>query len=268
MARIEGGKFFMGSDDRDADPDERPAHQVTLSPYCIDLYEVTAAEYKGCSDIGECKRAPLEVEWKDIRPSEKKAFSPLCTGSFPTKQPDKASHPINCVDWDMASIYCGSKKKRLPTEAEWEFAARGPDGRRYPWGDEPPDKSRMNACGKECLVWGAKNGVEMGFRGKGMYAEDDGFPTTAPVGSFPEGKSRYGLFDVVGNVWEWTSDWEANYSAEPVVDPKGPKTGQRRVVRGGAFNGALPSWVRPSQRYSDEPSAHSHAYGFRCAQSL
>ena len=267
MARIEGGKFFMGSDEKDADPDERPAHQVTLAPYCIDVYEVTAGEYKACSDVGECKRAPVEVEWKDIRPSDKKAFSPLCNARAATN-PDRAEHPINCVDWDMAATYCVSHKKRLPTEAEWEFAARGPDGRRYPWGDEAPDKTRMNACGKECLLWGAKNGVEMGFRGKGMYAEDDGFATTAPVGSFPEGKSRYDLFDVVGNVWEWTSDWDGKYSPDPAVDPTGPKMGERRIVRGGAFNGAMPSWVRPSQRHSDYPSAHSHAYGFRCAQSI
>src|SRR6185295_16450478 len=100
MARIEGGKFFMGSDEKDADPDERPAHQVTLAPYCIDLYEVTAGEYKACSDVGECKRAPLEVEWKDIRPVEKKAFSPLCNERVATS-PDRAEHPINCVDWDM-----------------------------------------------------------------------------------------------------------------------------------------------------------------------
>jgi formylglycine-generating enzyme required for sulfatase activity len=257
----------MGSDEKDADPDERPAHQVTLSPYCIDFHEVTAGNYKACSDVGECKRAPLEVEWKDIRPIEKKAFSPLCNGR-PAAESARATHPINCIDWDMAATYCTSKKLRLPTEAEWEFAARGPDGRRYPWGDEPPDKTRMNACGKECLLWGAKNGVEMGFRGKGMYADDDGFPATAPVGSFPEGKSRYGLFDVVGNVWEWTSDWDGKYAPDPVVDPMGPKMGERRIVRGGAFNGAMPSWVRPSQRYSDHPNTHSHAYGFRCAKTL
>jgi eukaryotic-like serine/threonine-protein kinase len=267
MARIDGGKFFMGSDEKDASPDERPAHQVTLAPFCIDLYEVTAGEYKACSDVGECKRAPVDVDWKGIRPGEKKAFSPLCNANA-ASDPVRAKHPINCVDWDMAATYCAVQKKRLPTEAEWEFAARGPDGRRYPWGDDAPDKTRMNACGKECLVWGAKNGVAMGVGGKGMYADDDGFPTTAPVGSFPEGKSRYGLFDVVGNVWEWTSDWDGKYAPDPVTDPTGPKMGERRIVRGGAFNGAMPSWVRPSQRYSDYPNSHSHAYGFRCATTL
>jgi len=263
MASIAGGKFFMGSDDKDASDDERPAHQVTLAPYCIDLYEVTAAEYKACSDVGECKRAPVEVEWKDIRAQERKPFSRLCNANHP----ENGAHPINCIDWEMANTYCSWQKGRLPTEAEWEFAARGPDGRRYPWGDEAPDKTRMNACGKECIIWGAKNGVEMGYGGKGMYADDDGFPSTAPVGSFSDGKSRYGLFDVVGNVWEWTSDWDAKYAPEPATDPKGPATGTRRIVRGGAFNGVMPSWVRPSQRYSDLPSTHSHAYGFRCAQS-
>jgi eukaryotic-like serine/threonine-protein kinase len=263
MASLEGGKFFMGSDDKDASEDERPAHQVTLSPYCIDLYEVTTAEYKACSDIGECKRAPTSVEWKDIKPHEQKSYSRICNANHP----DNGAHPVNCVDWEMASTYCAWQKKRLPTEAEWEFAARGPDGRRYPWGDEEPDKTRMNACGKECTTWSAKNRVVLGYGEQRMYPDDDGFPLTAPVGSFPDGKSRYGLFDVVGNVWEWTSDWDAKYAPEPVVDPKGPQAGTRRVVRGGAFNGIMPSWVRPSQRYSDLPSTHSHAYGFRCAQS-
>ena len=118
----------MGSDEKDADPDERPAHQVTLSPYCIDVHEVTAGDYKACSDVGECKRAPFEVDWKDIRPNEKKIFSPVCNGN----QAARGQHPINCVDWDMASAYCAWVKKRLPTEAEWEFSARGPDGRHYP----------------------------------------------------------------------------------------------------------------------------------------
>jgi formylglycine-generating enzyme required for sulfatase activity len=263
MATIEGGKFFMGSDEKDANEDERPAHQVTLAPYCIDLYEVTTAEYKACSDVGECKRAPVEVEWKDIKAHEQKGYSRLCNANHP----ENATHPINCVDWDMASAYCVWQKKRLPTEAEWEFAARGPDGRRYPWGDEEPDKTRMNACGKECTAWSAKNHVVLGYGEQRMYPDDDGFPLTAPVGSFPDGKSRYGLFDVVGNVWEWTSDWDAKYAPEPVIDPKGPSAGTRRIVRGGAFNGIMASWVRPSQRYSDFPTTHSHAYGFRCAQS-
>jgi eukaryotic-like serine/threonine-protein kinase len=125
----------------------------------------------------------------------------------------------------------------------------------------------MNACGKECTTWSAKNRVVLGYGDQRMYPDDDGYPLTAPVGSFPAGKSRYGLFDVVGNVWEWTGDWDAKYAPEPAIDPKGPTAGTRRIVRGGAFNGIMSSWVRPSQRYSDLPTTHSHAYGFRCAQS-
>ena len=124
MARIAGGKFFMGSDDKDADPDERPAHQVTLSPYCIDLHEVTAAQYKACSDIGECKRAPFEVDWKDVTATEKKVFSAVCNAN----QPDRGDHPSNCVDWDMAATYCAHAKKRLPTEAEWDSPPAVPTG--------------------------------------------------------------------------------------------------------------------------------------------
>ena len=99
-----------------------------------------------------------------------------------------------------------------------------------------------------------------------MYPDDDGFAGTAPVGSFPEGKSRFGLFDVVGNVWEWTSDWEGKYAAEPAVDPTGPKAGDLGSCAAEPST-APASWLRPSQRYSDYPNAHSHAYGFRCAQS-
>jgi formylglycine-generating enzyme required for sulfatase activity/serine/threonine protein kinase len=257
MVAIAGGKFFMGDDD--GDEDERPAHQVILSPYCIGLREVTVRDYAACVQAGGCEPAPTVVTWKDIAPNEKKAFSKLCNGA----DPERGDHPVNCVDWKMAGAYCAHAGQRLPTEAEWEFAARGSDGRKYPWGDEEPDSTRLNACGKECLTWAAKNGVTM----RSLYANDDGFAGTAPVGSFPRGASPFGLLDIVGNVWEWTSDWEGAYHPTPETDPKGAKTGTRRVVRGGAFNGAFASWIRPTRRYSDRPETRSHAYGIRCAMS-
>ncbi len=259
MAEIPGGKFFMGSDT--GEDNEKPAHNVTLSPYCMDRTEVTVADYRACSDKGECKRAWAVVDWPEITAREKKLFTSLCNINDPE---GKKEHPVNCVDWQMAVSYCEAQKKRLPTSAEWEFAARGPDGRVYPWGDEPPDETRLNACGAECMAWGKKVGEQV----KAMYSGDDKFAHTAPVGAFPKGASRYGLLDVVGNVWEWTYDWDGSYSSAAEVDPKGPGKGEERVVRGGAWNGSFPTWVRPSFRYSFPPETKSHAVGFRCAKDL
>jgi formylglycine-generating enzyme required for sulfatase activity len=257
MVAIEGGKFFMGSDH--GEEHERPAHQVTLAPYCIDVHEVTVEAYKACSDKGECKRAWAVVDWPDVTDRERKIYTPLCNVNDPV---GRARHPVNCVDWQHAVTYCESLGKRLPTEAEWEFAARGPDGRIYPWGDETPDESRLNACGKECLAWAKRVGEPL----VAMHAGDDSWPHTAPVGSFPKGASRYGLLDVVGNVWEWTADWHGSYESAAQANPKGPTSGEERVVRGGAWNGAYPSWVRPSYRYAFPPETRSHAVGFRCAK--
>ena len=142
-----------------------------------------------CSDGGLCKRAGTSNEWDGIADKERKAFDPLCNMRDPE---GKAKHPINCVDWEMADKFCREAGKRLPTEAEWESAARGPDGRKYPWGDDDPAAGYLNACGKECVAWGIKNGIEE----KAMYQVDDGFANTAPVGSFPKGASRYGVKDV------------------------------------------------------------------------
>jgi formylglycine-generating enzyme required for sulfatase activity/serine/threonine protein kinase len=259
MAKIPGGKFFMGSDD-DL-PMERPSHNVTLSPYCIDLNEVSTEQYKACSDEGGCKRAGVTNAWAGIGETEHKTYDSLCNVREPL---ERAKHPINCVDWDMARIYCKARGGRLPTEAEWEFAARGPDGRKYPWGDEEPGPTLLNACGKECAEWGRKNHVST----NAMYANDDGWATTSPVGSFPRGASPYGLQDIVGNVWEWVSDWYAAYPNTELVDPAGPDSGEERVIRGGAWNGAYAAWVRPTFRYKDTASKRSYGIGFRCAKSL
>jgi eukaryotic-like serine/threonine-protein kinase len=257
MIAVPGGSFFMGSDEGLAI--EKPAHQVLLEPFCIDRFEVTVKKYKACSDEGRCKRAGATNVWVGITSKDSAAFDPLCN----IRQPEaKASHPINCVDWEMAEQYCREQGERLPTEAEWEFAARGPDGRKYPWGDDDPAADRLNACGKECMAWGLKNGVDE----KAMYDADDGFPNTAPVGSFPKGASRYGVEDVVGNVWEWVADWYGPYSPTESKAPTGPTQGDEKVVRGGSWNGSYAAWVRPTFRYKDAPSKRSYGYGFRCAK--
>jgi formylglycine-generating enzyme required for sulfatase activity/serine/threonine protein kinase len=259
MIAIAGGSFFQGSNDGQSA--EKPAHHVDLSPFCIDRTEVTVADYKACSDRGDCLPAPSDVEWLGISAAEKKGFGAVCNARDPS---GRAKHPINCVDHRAAANFCARAKKRLPTEAEWEFAARGPDGRTYPWGNEAPDGTRLNACGKECTGWGKSIGQAMPT----MYPDDDGFPATAPVGSFPKGASRFGLEDVVGNVWEWTADLYGPYTDADAKDPTGSTSGAERVIRGGAFNGGFASWVRPTQRYSFEPSAKSHVIGFRCASDM
>jgi formylglycine-generating enzyme required for sulfatase activity len=257
MIPIPGGSFFMGSDE--GLPFEKPAHQVKVDPFCIDEFEVTVERYKACSDAGRCKRGGTTNDWPSITDKERKAFDPLCNIRDPEA---KAKHPIDCVDWEMADKFCREQHGRLPTEAEWEFAARGPDGRKYPWGDDDPAAGHLNACGKECMAWGAKNGIEE----KAMYAVDDGFPNTAPVGSFPKGASRYGVQDVVGNVWEWVADWYGEYGKDELTNPKGPESGDERVIRGGAWNGSYASWVRPTFRYKDSPAKRSYGIGFRCAK--
>ena len=247
MISIPGGSFFMGSDDGLAL--EKPAHQVSLKPFCIDEFEARTDDYTACSDGGRCKRAGTTNEWEGIADKDRKAFDPLGNVRNPEA---KASHPINSADWEMADTVLpgGGRRKRLPTEAEWEFAARGPDGRKYPWGDDPPGPGWLNACGKECVAWGLKNGVEE----KQMYDADDGFATTSPVGSFPKGASRYGVKDVVGNVWEWVADYYGPYASEEQKEPRGPEAGTERVIRGGAWNGSFASWVRPTFRYKDSPA--------------
>ncbi len=267
MVLVPGGKFFMGSDEP-ALKLSQPTHKVTIDTFCIDLHEVTAGDYKACSDQGECKRADTTPQYpKPDATSEaehektRAAYAELCNFG----RDGREKHPINCVSWALADGYCKVQKKRLPTEAEWEYAARGSDGRKFPWGDQPGDATRMNACGKECSAWELAHGLRPSPR---MYEADDGFPGTAPVGSFPAGKTKLGLDDVVGNVWEWTADWFEIYKPDEVLNPTGAPAGDRKAIRGGGFNGGVQQWVDPAFRYHQLATASSHGIGFRCALTL
>ena len=182
---------------------------------------------------------------------------------------------INCVDWGSANNFCEWRGGRLPTEAEWEYAARGSDGRKYPWGNQAPGPRLLNACGSECVAFGRTKGKNW----SGMYGSSDGYETTSPVGSYPSGASLFGALDMAGNVWEWTSDWydwykpyqsfsgkRVTYGVNFSENPSGPSTGSFRVVRGGCWDSFDPSSVRAALRVGAEPTNRASGVGFRCAR--
>jgi formylglycine-generating enzyme required for sulfatase activity len=264
MAFVTGRYFFMGTEsEKPALALARPPHKVEIRPFCIDIYEVTTEQYETCSDRGECKRAYRDSFWPQGSSKRadwekaKAAYSTLCNAG----NPERKQHPINCVTWAQADEYCRVHGKRLPSEAEFEFAARGSDGRVYPWGDGVPSAEHLNACGTECVAWRKQKGLPPVSP---MYQANDGFVGTAPVGSFPGGKTENGLFDLVGNVFEWTADRFERY---PTADGEAapPVPGNNRVIRGGGFNSFEPEHTDPALRFPSDADAHTHGIGFRCA---
>jgi len=268
MKAVNGGSFEMGSNEPGF-PLWKPAHQVTVDTYCLDVHEVTVAQYRACVERDQCKPADAEVSFpKDASSSDEdharqlKAFSKFC--NWETAGRD--NHPINCVDWYRAEAYCDHLGVRLPTEAEWELAARGTDGRKFPWGNDSGDHTYMNAAGTEWRSWLSDNGLPEpnGL----MYEADDGFRGTSPVGRFPRAQTQAGQMDMVGNVWEWTADWYALYKPDAQTNPKGPATGDRKAIRGGGFNGEFSLWVNPAARFHQLATASVHAVGFRCGSDV
>jgi formylglycine-generating enzyme required for sulfatase activity len=251
MVRIPAGTFQMGSND--GDEDEKPVHSVTLPSFEMDVTEVTVADYQACVAAKACPPAFTTVSWPVMTFEIEKTLNPLCNAA----RKGRELHPINCVDWNQARAYCQWDGKRLPTEEECEYAARGSEGRKYPWGDVAPEPELLNGCGRECVEMAEGEGWTWT---SSMYAGNDGYADTAPVGSFPKGKSPFGVLDMAGNVWEWT---ETKYCDSYAASKNCTEI---RVVRGGSWGDISPSSARATNRSKFVASSRSSLLGFRCVR--
>lgn len=258
MVRVFAGRFQMGSSGKLGEADERPQREVTLSTYCLDKTEVTVKSYATCVAAGGCTALPRTPSLNGFAVPDVRLHPQFCNYE------DRPNHPANCVDWHQATAYCTWASKRLPTEAEWEFAARGADGRAYPWGNDAPQAARVNACGTECAAMWA-NTLRLNLRA--LYDATDGWQTTAPVGGYPSGLSAAGVLDMAGNVWEWTSDWFGDYTAAPATNPRGMSAGTARVTRGGGWSDRDAGALRTAYRNAVSPTYQSDSIGFRCART-
>jgi formylglycine-generating enzyme required for sulfatase activity len=231
MVLVPAGEFTMGSAVGAAH--EQPEHKVFLDAYYMDMYEVTVGQYAKFLKATGMNPPPM---WTTM------------------DQPHHQSRPVVNVDWTDANKYCEWAGKRLPSEAEWEKAARGTDGRIYPWGNDPPDSRKAN------------------------YGKDkwNNHAALLPVGQLKDGKSPYGIHDLAGNVWEWVNDWydPDYYATSPSSNPKGPEGGKYKVLRGGSWDFApenLQSARRdlnvPSSTDYDSPAYRNFNSGFRCAKN-
>jgi formylglycine-generating enzyme required for sulfatase activity len=237
MVSVPGGAFQMGCSPQDSSchANERPLHTVRLSPFLIDKYEVTNAHYTACVDSGTCTPPPTNASV--LRPDY-------------YTNPEYADYPVIAVTWYQAAEYCSWQGKRLPTEAEWEKAARGSqDARIFPWGNAWPDCSWVN-----------------GRSGSGFCVGD-----TVAVGSFPHASSPSGAMEMAGNVWEWVADWydPQYYQRYPEQDwprnPQGPGSGIFKSIRSGAWDIGMDG-ARVSRRVGGLPYDLDTSTGFRCAR--
>ncbi|WP_437791897.1 SUMF1/EgtB/PvdO family nonheme iron enzyme [Sorangium sp. So ce693] len=244
MVRVPAGHFTMGSEK--GGKSERPPHDVTLTrAFDVDRTEVTVAAYQRCVEAGRC--TPSGLHGPRATDADVEQRGALCTAADPAK----SQHPISCVDQAQAAAYCAFAGKRLPTEAEWEYAARGADGREYPWGNEAP--------GCAHAIVSRPPGQGCGGRGKG----------TQEVGSAKAGASPSGALDMAGNVWEWVADgWDPGvYARGAQTDPQVPATGSRGVLRGGSWDFSA-STAKATFRLAYDREAGDVSTGFRCVRSV
>ena len=240
MVYVPAGEFLMGSPEGVGEDEEHPQHTVYLDACWIDQTEVTNAMYARCVADGGC-----------TEPRSRESY----TRDSYYGNPDYDEYPVISVTWHQAEAYCQWAGRELPTEAQWEKAARGTDGRTYPWGNEPPAGNLVNFADKNTdYDWSNK-------------AIDDGYEDTAPVGTYPDGASTYSALDMAGNVLEWVADWYGDYPSGSVSNPTGPTIGESRVLRGGSWNN-LVSDIRSAFRSRSVPGdASGINFGFRCSLS-
>lgn len=226
MVLIPAGNFEMGCDSYCPNADMMPLHTVYLDAYYIDIYEVTNAKYAECVDAGACEE-----------PNGDNSYTRNNYFGNPTYD----NYPVVLVSWDQAHQYCDWRGKRLPTEAEWEKAARGTSYSLYPWGSDAPNCDLTNG-GNICPIG-----------------------DTDEVGSYPDGASPYGVMDMAGNVWEWVYDWyDADYyDHSPDSNPTGPEDGTYRVMRGGSW-GSINGLLTGYRNGGNLPTKTSVTNGFRC----
>ena len=276
MVRLEGGTFTMGTDKPGIPVDgEGPAREVTLSPFYMDVYEVSNAEFElfvndtGYKTEGEQFGDSFVLEMMISEEAKKNIANAVAAAPWwlPVKGADwrhpfgpdtnldgKMDHPVVHVSWNDALAFCTWAGKTLPTEAQWEYAARGGlKDRLFPWGNKllPKDEHRMN-------IWQGK------FPTKNTA--EDGYVGTAPVTAFPPNK--FGLFNTVGNAWEWVQDWwVTRHQKGPLTDPVGPKTGRDKVKKGGSYmcHKSYCYRYRCAARSQNTPDSSASNLGFRCA---
>jgi len=225
MAMIPAGEFWMGVDGTVGLDDERPRHKVWLDAFAMDVHEVTTKRYAAfLASTG--RKPPLLWDLVDVSVH--------------------GDRPVVGVDWQDAEAYCRWAGKRLPTEAEWEKAARGTDERRHPWGNQAPSPARAN----------------FGLGARFSYSQ-----VLMPVGHYEGGISPYGLYDLAGNVWEWVQDWYKGsyYEESPERNPRGPEEGQFKVLRGGSWSD-LPNYLLTYGRFKLPPETRNSYTGFRCVK--
>lgn len=236
MVYVPEGDFLMGSEDSDASSSEAPEHQVWLDAFWIYQTEVTNGQYRQCVEDGACELPGNITNYQN---------------------PFYSDYPVGFVSWFKADSYCQWAGGQLPTEAEWEKAARGTDGRKYPWGNEPVTGYRANYCDINCQTHNADTN------------QNDGYERISPVGRYPNGASPYGALDMAGNMWEWVADWYSRdyYSRAAYENPIGPTSGDDRVVHGGSWT-SLQKFLRGSFRSYLSPDGWWDNLGFRCISRI